>query len=58
MLSAGLDFHKRYSQDEVIDEGGLRRASARLSNEFGMDWGQSFGMGVISRIAVACRLPF
>ena len=34
MLSAGLDFHKRYSQIEVVDESGLRRAGARLSNEF------------------------
>jgi transposase len=34
MLSAGLDFHKRYSQVEVLEEGGLRRASARLGNEF------------------------
>lgn len=31
---AGLDFHKRYSQVEVVDEGGLRRAAARLPNEF------------------------
>lgn len=35
MLSVGLDFHKRYSQVEVLDEAGLRRASARLPNEFG-----------------------
>jgi hypothetical protein len=34
MLSAGLDFHKRYSQVEVLDEDGLRRAPARLGNEF------------------------
>lgn len=33
MLSVGLDLHKRYSQLEVIDEAGLRRAGARLSNE-------------------------
>lgn len=34
MLSVGLDFHKRYSQVDVIDEAGLRRAVARLPNEF------------------------
>ncbi len=34
MLSAGLDFHKRYSQVEAVDEGGQRRAAARLPNEF------------------------
>jgi transposase len=33
MLSAGLDFHKQYSQVEVVDEGGKRRAAARLPNE-------------------------
>ena len=30
MLSVGLDLHKRYSQLEVIDQAGLRRAGARL----------------------------
>src|SRR5712691_1190730 len=33
MLSVGLDLHKRYSQVEVLDDAGLRRASARLPNE-------------------------
>ena len=33
MLSVGLDLHKRYSQVEVVDERGQRRAGARLSNE-------------------------
>lgn len=33
MLSVGLDFHKRYSQLEVLDEQGQRRAGARLNNE-------------------------
>lgn len=33
MLSVGLDLHKRYSQIEVIDEGGNRRAAVRLPNE-------------------------
>lgn len=33
MLSVGLDFHKRYSQLEVLDEQGQSRARARLSNE-------------------------
>jgi transposase len=34
MLFVGLDLHKRYSQFEVIDEGGQRRVSERISNEF------------------------
>ena len=34
MLSVELDLHKRYSQVEAIDEGGQRRAGARLANEF------------------------
>src|SRR6266487_4365610 len=33
MLSVGLDLHKKYSQLEVIDEAGVRRAGARLPNE-------------------------
>jgi transposase len=33
MLSVGLDLHKRYSQLEVVDEAGLRRAGGRLPNE-------------------------
>jgi len=33
MLSVGLDLHKRYSQLEVLDDTGMRRASARLPNE-------------------------
>ena len=33
MLSVGLDLHKKYSQLEVIDEAGLRRAGARIANE-------------------------
>src|SRR5260370_23955487 len=33
MLPVGLDLHKRYSQLEVVDDAGVRRASARLPNE-------------------------
>jgi hypothetical protein len=33
MLSVGLDLHKKYSQLEVIDEAGLRRAGTRIPNE-------------------------
>jgi len=33
MLSVGLDLHKRYSQLEVLDDAGVRRASVRLPNE-------------------------
>src|SRR5713101_614482 len=33
MLSVELDLHKRYSQVEVLDDAGVRRASARLRNE-------------------------
>jgi hypothetical protein len=33
MLSVGSDLHKKYSQLEVIDEAGVRRAGARLPNE-------------------------
>ena len=33
MLSVGLDLHKRYSQVEAIDEGGQKRAAARIGNE-------------------------
>ena len=33
MLSVGLDLHKRYSQLEVLDDAGVRQASARLPNE-------------------------
>jgi len=33
MLYAGIDYHKRYSQVHVVDEGGRTRASARLAND-------------------------
>ena len=33
MLYAGIDYHKRYSQVHVVDEGGRTRASARLTND-------------------------
>lgn len=33
MLSVGVDFHKRYSQLEALDERGQSRARARLVNE-------------------------
>ena len=39
MLSVGLDLHKRYSQLEVLDDTGMRRASARLPNELEADMG-------------------
>src|SRR5215471_12262194 len=32
MLYAGIDYHKRYSQVHVIDDGGRTRATARLAN--------------------------
>lgn len=35
MLYAGIDYHKRYSQVNVIDEKGRKQASARLPNDFG-----------------------
>jgi hypothetical protein len=34
VLSVGLDLHKKYSQVEALEEGGQRRAAARLVNEF------------------------
>jgi len=34
MLYVGVDYHKRYSQVNVVDERGESRARARLSNEF------------------------
>jgi hypothetical protein len=33
MLYAGIDYHKRYSQVNVIDEKGRKQASARLPND-------------------------
>ena len=33
MLYAGIDYHKRYSQVHVIDQGGRTRATARLAND-------------------------
>jgi len=32
MLSVGLDLHKRYSELEVLDDAGVRRASVQLPN--------------------------
>ena len=41
MLSVELDLHKRYSQVEAIDEGGQRRAGARLAlvSQHVVHWG-------------------
>jgi hypothetical protein len=33
VLSVGLDLHKKYSQFEVFEQSGERRAAARLANE-------------------------
>lgn len=33
MLNAGIDYHKRYSQVDVLDEKGERRAAIRLPND-------------------------
>ncbi len=33
MLYAGVDYHKRYSQVHVIEQGGRIRTTARLAND-------------------------
>jgi len=33
MLYAGIDYHKRYSQVQVIDHDGRTRVTARLAND-------------------------
>jgi len=52
MLSVGLDLHKRYSQFEVLDDAGVRRASARLANELGQVAGFFRSLGEPCRVVL------